>query len=88
MEGHEAAESILAINDYGDVIDSAGGRVQCIPVAKYLLGAVDIGIQVRDGVCLALNLAYQSDQFLYPELHRVVPFDAIDLKPHEAGCYT
>ena len=38
LEGHEAAESILVTNDYEDVIDTAGGRVQCIPVAKFLLG--------------------------------------------------
>jgi uncharacterized protein len=38
LEGHEAAESILVTNDYENVIDTAGGRVQCIPVAKYLLG--------------------------------------------------
>jgi len=38
LEGHEAAESILVTNDYEDSIDTASGRVQCIPVAKYLLG--------------------------------------------------
>lgn len=38
LEGHEEAESILVTNDFEDVIDTAGGRVQCIPVAKYLLG--------------------------------------------------
>lgn len=37
-EGHEAAESILVTNDFEDVIDTAGGRVQCIPVAKFLMG--------------------------------------------------
>lgn len=37
LEGHEAAESILVTNDYEDVIDTAGGRVQCIPAAIYLL---------------------------------------------------
>jgi hypothetical protein len=38
LEGHEAAESILVTNDYEDVIDAAGGKVQCIPVAKFLMG--------------------------------------------------
>ena len=38
LAGHEAAESILVTNDYEDVIDIAAGRVQCIPVAKFLLG--------------------------------------------------
>ena len=38
LEGHEAAASILVTNDYEDVIDTAGGSVQCIPVAKFLLG--------------------------------------------------
>lgn len=38
LEGHEAAESILVTNDYEDVIDTTVGRIQCIPVAKFLLG--------------------------------------------------
>ncbi len=38
LEGHEAAESILVTNDFEDESDTAGGRVKCIPVAKYLLG--------------------------------------------------
>jgi hypothetical protein len=38
LAGHEAAESILVTNDYEDLIDTAGGRIQCIPVAKFLLG--------------------------------------------------
>jgi len=38
LEGHEEAESILVTNDYEDVIDTAGGRVQCIPATKFLLG--------------------------------------------------
>jgi hypothetical protein len=38
LEGHEEADSILVTNDFEDVIDTAGGRVQCIPVAKFLLG--------------------------------------------------
>ncbi|HBA71202.1 MAG TPA: hypothetical protein DCZ63_03110 [Geobacter sp.] len=38
LEGHEAAESILVTNNFEDVIDTAGGKVLCIPVAKFLLG--------------------------------------------------
>ena len=38
LEGHEEAESILVTNDFEDVIDTAGGMVLCIPVAKFLLG--------------------------------------------------
>ena len=38
LEGHEEAESILVTNDFEEVIDTAGGRVLCIPVAKFLLG--------------------------------------------------
>ncbi len=38
LKGHESAESILVTNDYEDIIDTACGRVQCIPVVKYLMG--------------------------------------------------
>ena len=38
LEGHEAAEAILLTNDYEDVIDTGAAKVQCIPVAKFLLG--------------------------------------------------
>lgn len=38
LERHEAAESILVTNDYEDVVDTAGCRIKCIPVAKFLLG--------------------------------------------------
>lgn len=38
LEGHESAETILLTNDYEDVIDTGAARVQCIPVAKFLLG--------------------------------------------------
>ena len=38
LEGHEAAESILVTNNFEDVIDTAGGKVLCIPVAKFLRG--------------------------------------------------
>ena len=38
LEGHETAEIILLTNDYEDVIDTGAARVQCIPVAKFLLG--------------------------------------------------
>ena len=32
------------------------------------------------------QFAHQSQQVLDPELHRVVPFDTINLTPHETGC--
>ena len=38
LAGHEAAESILVTNDYEDVIVTEIGKIQCIPVTKYLLG--------------------------------------------------
>jgi predicted AAA+ superfamily ATPase len=38
LAGHEAAASIVVTNDYEDVIDIGTARVQCIPVAKFLLG--------------------------------------------------
>jgi hypothetical protein len=38
LEGHEAAETILLTNDYEDVIDTGAARIQCVPVAKFLLG--------------------------------------------------
>ncbi len=40
LEGHETAESILVTNDYDDVITIGTAKVQCIPVAKFLLGQV------------------------------------------------
>ena len=38
LEGHETAEAILVTNDYEDVIDTGTAMIQCIPVAKLLLG--------------------------------------------------
>ena len=38
LAGHESAESILVTNDYEDVAAIGTVRVQCIPVAKFLLG--------------------------------------------------
>lgn len=38
LEGHDTAELILVTNDYDDIIDNGVVRVQCIPVAKFLLG--------------------------------------------------
>jgi predicted AAA+ superfamily ATPase len=38
LKGHEEAESILVTNNFEDLIGTAGGRVQCIPVVKFLLG--------------------------------------------------
>ena len=43
LEGHESAESILVTNDLEDIIDIGTVRVQCIPVAKFLLGLVRSG---------------------------------------------
>ncbi len=37
-EEYESAELILVTNDYEDVIKTVSGKVQCIPVAKFLLG--------------------------------------------------
>nr|MBF0223242.1 ATP-binding protein [Desulfobulbaceae bacterium] len=40
LEGHETAETILLTNDYEDVINTGATRVQCIPMAKFLLGLI------------------------------------------------
>lgn len=37
LAGYEKAETILVTNDYEAVIDTGAAKVQCIPVAKFLL---------------------------------------------------